>query len=87
MGQIKWWEAIPLRIVRYCKLGKDLGRIVDDSKVSSEGWGRGGHNKEPKKRDNSGEQEVGVYPIGQMLILSECNLKDKGLQLTRMYEN
>ena len=55
MGQIKWWEAIPLTIVRYCKLGKDLGRIVDDSKVSSEGWGTGGHNKEPKKRDNSGE--------------------------------
>jgi len=87
MSQIKRWEAIPLSIVRYCEFGKDFGRIVYDSKVSSKGQGRGGHNKEPKKRDNSGEQEVGMYPIGQIDILSECDWKGKSLQLTRTYGN
>lgn len=87
MDQIKWWKAISFRIVGYCKISEDLGRGVYNFKVSSKCWGRWGHNKEPKKRDNSSEQEVGVYPIGQRKILSECNLEDKGLQLTRMCEN
>lgn len=71
MSQIEWWEAIPLRVVRYCEFGKDLGRVVNDSKVSSKSWGGGGHDEESKQRDDSGEQEVGMYPVGQMANLSK----------------
>jgi hypothetical protein len=65
MGDIKRWETISLRVIRYCKLSKDLGGVVYDSKVSSKSWGYRGRNQEPKERDDSGEQEVGMDPIDQ----------------------